>query len=277
MMKRFVSLIFSVLMILSCAFSVLAADEKETLPIPERPENLYIIDESGLLDKRTIDAVLEKGDAMFAVTGAQVVFIVVAGEDKTDLGELAAQTLDVWQLGSYERDNGIVVTMNFERGRLSYAIGEGISQLYNDATMQTLLTSHHIGDYFAEEQYDRAVLAMYNDIYRNIQEYYEIQASFWDGTTYLYEAKYEHEIDYKPYIIGGAAVVVLLVVVVILICHGAKHKDEDDFEEEASDDAATEEYNTDEGDYNKDEGEYNTDPDAESYSEAEGGVNNDEH
>ena len=147
-MKRFISLFFAVLIAFCCTVS--SAAEEETLPIPERPENFYIIDESGLLDKRTIDALQKKGDALFAVTGAQVVFIVVAEDDKTDLGELAQQTLEVWELGSYERDNGIVVTMNFNRGRVSYAVGDGITDLYNTATMQELITSHHVGDYFAK-------------------------------------------------------------------------------------------------------------------------------
>ncbi len=269
-----------------------SAEDAQTLPIPERPEAFYIIDESGLLDKRTIDAIMEKGDALFAVTGAQVVIIITGEDDKTDLGELAQQTLEFWELGSYERDNGIVITMSFDRGRVSYAVGEGLSSLYSDSAMQQLITSHRVGDYFAKEQYDRAVLAIYNNIYVKIQEYYEIDVSYWDGTTYVYEAKYDYEFDYKPVIGVAAGVIFGIAVIVSAIRHNKKMEDivgevgdeaDEDFEDSPADEMAEdvpsedmddafseevvpeEEYNTDEGEYNTDEGEYSTSVEAKSY------------
>ena len=291
-MKRLICLIFAVIISLSMV-TVSFAEDAETLPIPERPEDFYLIDYSGLLDKRTSDAILEKGDALFAVTGAQVVFIVVGEDDKTDLGELAQQTLEFWELGSYERDNAIVVTMSFDRGRVSYAVSEGLLELYPDSEMQALITSHHVGDYFAEKQYDRAVLAMYNDIYLKIQEYYDIDVSYWDKTTYVYEAKYDHEFDYMTLVPPAGAVVILIIFIANAIRHNKKMEEiegevgdeaAEDFaditEGEASEETAENDdpadseeseggYNTDEGEYNTDEGEYNTSAEIENGGEGQ--------
>ncbi len=278
---------------LSIVPSVSAAEDEETLPIPERPRNFYIIDQSGQLDERTADAILEKGDSLFAVTGAQVVFIIVAEDDKTDLGELARQTLEFWQLGSYERDNGLVMTISFERGRVSYAVGEGLSQLYTDSVMQELITDNSVGDYFADGKYDRAVLSLYNDIMLTIQEYYDTDVSYWDGNTYVYEAKYEHEFDYKLFIYPAVILLFFVIVIVSAVRHNRKMRDiageaeEEYYEDEAEfccetenigdieaceelsekEDTETPEdsYDTEEGEYNTEEGEYITTVSTDSY------------
>lgn len=296
-MKRFVSLFLCFIVVAFSAITVFGAEEEETIPIPERPEEFYIIDQPGVLTKRACNNIIRKGNRLFATTGAQVVVIVVDENNDVELGLLAQQMLERWEIGAYDRDNGFVMAIDFQRGRASYAVGDGLSEVLTTSVVTKLITDYELGDGYAEGNYVMVVSSLYNDIESLIYSYYSGSLSEWDGKTYNFKAGYEvEEVDNTlMYAAVGAGVVVLLFVIVIIIaiCHNKKKdkmsalEEEDECSEEEAVlatetedmgdvaekpeeiDGAAEEYITDEGEYNTEEGEYNTDSDAESYNGSE--------
>ncbi len=291
MMKRFISLFLCVVVMCFSAVAVLGAEAEETIPIPERPEEFYIIDQPGVITERAYRNIIRKGDRLFAITGAQVVIVIVDENNKVELGLLAQQILERWEIGAYERDNGFVIAIDFNRGRASYAVGEGLSQLFTANEVVKLITNYELGDGYAAGNYVNVVNSLYNDVETAIYEYYEVNSGDWDGTTYLFQAGYEVEEEDNSLLtvcISAAGLVLFFLIVIIsAICHNKRmskirgyekeggYSDEEDEPEltfeaenigevednsnEESEEVQEEEYCTDEGEYNTDEGEYCTD------------------
>lgn len=284
-MKKIVSLFLCFMMVAFSAITVFGAEEEETIPIPERPEELYIIDEPGVLTKRTYNSIIKKGNSLFAITGAQVVMIIVDEDNEVELGLLAQQMLERWEIGAHDRDNGFVIAIDFKRGRASYAVGEGLAQVLSKSEVTKIITDHTLGDNYAAGKYSAVASSLYSDIQAAIYTYYGTSILEWDGETYHYKAGYEvEETDNTMLFAGsGAAIVVLFFVLVIVssIRHNKRmdeiaglekeggYSDEEEDSavaeaEEASEVSAepesdyAEDYITDEGEYNTDEGQYNT-------------------
>lgn len=296
-MKRFISLILCIVVASFASVTAFGAKEEETIPIPDRPEDIYIIDAPGVLNKRAYNNIIRKGNRLFAMTGAQVVVVIVDEDNEVELGLLAQQILERWEIGSHERNNGFVIAIDFDRGRASYAVGEGLSELFTATEVTKLITSYELGDGYAEGNYTMVVSSLYNELESSICDYYGIVYSDWDGETYSYPAGYEVEEEDNTLIYSaiGAGTLVLFFVLVIIssICHNKKmaeisgfekeggYSDEEenetaelsaesenigDIEPSAENEATEEEYSRNEGEYNTDEGEYNTDVNEESYS-----------
>ncbi|MBR4071065.1 MAG: TPM domain-containing protein [Clostridia bacterium] len=292
-MKRFISFIACIAVMYVLTITVFGASEEETIPIPEMPEDIYIIDEPGALTKRASMNIVRKGNQLFAITGAQVVMVIVDENNDIELGLLAKQILERWEIGSHERDNGFVIVIDFNRGRASYAVGEGLSELFTTSEVTKLITAHDIGNGFADGNYVMVASALYNDIEKSIYNYYGTYIDSWDGKTYHFKAGYEVEDSNGDMLKAGISALGLVLFFALVIVSSIRHNKKmsrirgyekeggySDEEEETAENAdepkdsfeeqeAQEEYVTDVGEYNTNEGEYNTEVDAESYNSSE--------
>jgi len=289
-MKRLISLFLCLSVVFCTVITALGAkEEEETIPIPEMPEDIYLVDEAGVMTTRSARNVARRGNILFARTGAQVVLYIVGEDNDVELGLLAQEILERWQIGSYERDNGFVLVIDFERGRASYAAGEGLADVMTDSVVMQLITNYEIGDGYADGNYVMVASSLYNDVIATLCAHYGIPMLDWDGKTYGFKAKYEvePESDYTLVTAAAGAGLILLFFVLIVVSsirHNKKmreiagyekeggygdEEEEDRLEAEAEnmeDTEPEEDYETEEGEYNTDEGEYNTDADVASYN-----------
>ncbi len=172
-----------------CIFlSLLLAVTASAVSVPEMPEEIYVLDMAEVLDERTERAIVKRGDALFAVTGAQLVIVTAETDDPRALAEAI---LEEWYLGSAERNNGVVFVTDGDTGSIGCAYGVGLADFFSKRSADSYGEDEYLSELEEKGDRDSAVLRLYNAIYSDLQDYYSINAEYWDGVTYLYSKRYD--------------------------------------------------------------------------------------
>lgn len=181
MNKRLFCIILSIFMIMGMAVASLAAD------LPDAPREVYVLDDAGVLSYSTESYVIERGNALFAVSGAQIVIVTVKEAGYSDMEVFAYDLFNKWGIGSKELNNGVLLAMEPSSGRIWCTVGAGLERELSSGILTRILETKVYPDYDAGNC-DSAVLAFFDDIYSRLESYYGVDADSWDGRTYKYSS-----------------------------------------------------------------------------------------
>lgn len=207
--KRTVSFFAAVLLFVTMSLGALAA-------IPERPENLYVLDEAGVLSQETEQEIIRKNGNLFDRTGAEIVIVTVDFLDGKEIRDYCYDLFESWEIGSSERNNGLLLVLSVAQEDYYALPGYGIEDFLTGEKLDELLNENLKSD-FAAEQYDAGVRKFFDAALEELESYYQENGPENDG----YE-EWENKVGYSaPPLVSSllrvAARIIGLVVVVILL------------------------------------------------------------
>ncbi len=179
MKKKIFALALTVFLAVSLAVTALAGS------LPEAPKDVYVYDGAGVISAETESYVIKKGDALFAVSGAQIVFVTVTDAGYSDMEVFAYDLFNKWGIGSSELNNGVLLAMEPSSGRIWCTVGAGLERQLSSGVLSALL-EEKVYPYYDYGDTDTAVRLFFDDIYSRMEELYGVDADSWDGVTYKY-------------------------------------------------------------------------------------------
>ena len=219
---RAAALLLAVLLVFAAFLT--ACGKKDEPPfseyIPDAPEAFYVYDEADVLNAEVKAHVVSQNDALFALSGAQIVIVAVPTTGDLPIADFAHQLFNKWGIGSAERGNGILVLLSIESDDYWVLQGEGLSDTLPNEVLRAM-NNTHLEPYFAKKQYADGVRALVDALVAHFETIYSIDVDTWSGapgefTPALPESSTEEESG-KPSMVLTVLMWAILGVIVILI------------------------------------------------------------
>lgn len=155
--------------------------------LPDAPDEVYVLDGAGVLRNSTEQYIIDQGDALFAMTGAQIVIVTVSDSGYSDMEVFAYDLFNDWGIGSSELNNGVLLAMEPSTLRIWCTVGAGLERQLSSGVINSIL-EEKVYPYYDAGDCDSAVAYFYNDVYSRLEILYNVDTSTWDGRTYKYAA-----------------------------------------------------------------------------------------
>ena len=222
----FIAVILSLLLMVNALFPLCA-----WAAIPQAPASFYAADHADILSSETERKILSESAALDDACGAQIVVVTVDFTDGMDIEDYAYKLFNSWEIGSSDRNNGLLILL--VPGEENYWVmqGKGLESSLSSGTIQTILDTYMEPD-FAAEDYDSAVRKSYEKFYSSVAGIYGLSAEDLAGGSYAGSGNYNYDADQYGGYYGGSygaadrraasvitvisALVVLFIVIVIL-------------------------------------------------------------
>jgi len=151
--------VFGVILIFILALSqnVLAID------IPKPTERFYVNDFANVLSQQTEDYIVKKGEELYKQDGLQIVVTTIKSLDGNSITDYSYQMAKKWQVGSVEKNNGLLILLAVEDREIWVQVGYGLEGDLNDAKVGRLIDNYAI-PYFKEDNFDEGILNLYKGV-----------------------------------------------------------------------------------------------------------------
>lgn len=135
------------------SFPALAAD------LPSPSENLYVTDLANILSQDTVEYIGKLNDTLSENTGAQIAVLTVNFlPDGYNSEEYAYAVFNEWNIGSSEKNNGLLLLLVPDEGKFWVAQGSGLERTLSSGMLDGILEDY-LADDFDAGNYDDAVVA----------------------------------------------------------------------------------------------------------------------
>ena len=126
-----------------------------------KPDDISVSDYSGVLSDGVKSYIKSKNELLSASTGAKIIFVTTEGTDGAEIDEYCKKLYASWGISSLGRNNNIIITIDTNKKEYSFERGRGIRlAIAEDEIYQYIIDSFE--PYFANENYDKAVMSLYN-------------------------------------------------------------------------------------------------------------------
>lgn len=192
--------------------------------MPEKPASVYVSDMAGVIEAATESHVRENGDALFALSGAQIVILTVRDSSLYDLEDYAYEVFNAWGIGSEERNNGVLFVMNVATEDYWCTTGYGIDDFLTSFFLDSLLQAE-VEPSFAAGNYDGAARGFFDAMFEELESYYGVDTASWDGRTYRYPAggQVEEKAGILDVILTILPFVIFLAIFILAHFRGRRH------------------------------------------------------
>ena len=187
--------------------------------IPAKPtESTTVGDFAGALSMSTIRQIEQSNATLFEKTGGQFAVVSVAFMDGMTADAYALKLFNEWGIGSAERENGMLLvfaTADYTSdGYLKawFMTGTGIDKAFTPTRANQMLEDYFYDDFDAGN-YDAAVLALYDQVYRWYEGHYAADFAAGSTPTYTQQAGRQSSVDFSTLIF----MLVVLVIVISLL------------------------------------------------------------
>ena len=153
--------------------------------LPKAPADVYVLDNANVLSQSTEQYLIEKGNALFAVSGAQIVTVTVTDSGYSDMEQFAYDVFNEWGIGSSELNNGVLLAMEPSSGRIWCTVGAGLERELSSGILTEIL-ENRVYPWYDSGDCDLAARNFFDEIYTRLENYYGVDADSWDGQTYKY-------------------------------------------------------------------------------------------
>lgn len=160
--------------------------------VPDRPENQYVLDSAGVLSEKTEKAIIKENEELFERCGAEVVIVAVDFLGGQEIDDYAEELFNRWGIGSWERNNGILLVMAIAEDNYYALSGYGIEDYFDGAMFRGLLDDY-LEDDFAAGRYDEGALAFFKAVVSELDGYYAGQDNI-PGEDYSGDYDYSYDI-----------------------------------------------------------------------------------
>lgn len=177
--KKAVAFLLSTLIFLGCAVQICAADK-----LPDPPASC-VYDPAGVIDAETEQQINQASNALYALSGAQIVIVAVNKTGYSDLSEYADDLFNHWGIGDKKQNNGVLFVMEISTYKYWAALGYGLEEKVTAAALQRIFDSG-METAFDQKQYDNAAKIFCEEMTATLEQIYDIDVQDWDGVTYRY-------------------------------------------------------------------------------------------
>jgi uncharacterized protein len=125
------------LVVLAAAIVVLATIAVQALTFP--PLTGRVVDEAGILDEATRQAITEKLAAVEAKSGDQIVVVTLKSLQGTTIADYGYQLGRTWAIGQKDKNNGALLIVVPSERRVSIEVGYGLEGALTDAVTQLII------------------------------------------------------------------------------------------------------------------------------------------
>ena len=149
----------------------LAEGEIRTLPSLNQP----IIDQANLLSSAEKQQISQRILEIHAQGKAQIGIIIVPTTGQEDLFSFAMRTAEAWQLGSWERDQGLLMAIAVNDRRIQILTGYGLEGVLPDIITHRII-DQQMTPYFAQGRYAEGIASGIGQIQNILNQDPEIAA-----------------------------------------------------------------------------------------------------
>lgn len=175
--RNFLRLFTSAVCILLSVFLTLPAFCAEAL---EKKEGVYIYDTLDIIDKETADTMNSRAEALYAMTGAQIMIVCVDTVGNTSMRDYTAELFNSWKIGSPARQNGLLLVLAVNDREYWMLQGSGLKTTLTDSVLRGI-NDTALEPYFAEEKYAEGAYKVFDSLILKMEEIYSVDISSWDG------------------------------------------------------------------------------------------------
>ncbi len=150
--------------------------------LPEATRDFYVYDEEGILSDEAKSDIVRTNESLFEQTGAQVVVCILnhLPEDKT-VEEAAVDIFDKWDIGTKEKDNGILLLIAMKDRKFRIEVGYGLEGAIPDMVAKEILDD--MVPYFQDSEYEAGIRVAFGEILSRVEEEYQITIEGKDAVT----------------------------------------------------------------------------------------------
>lgn len=178
--------------------------------LPEATRDFYVYDEEGILSDEAKSDIVRTNESLFEQTGAQVVVCILnhLPEDKT-VEEAAVDIFDKWDIGTKEKDNGILLLIAMKDRKFRIEVGYGLEGAIPDMVAKEILDD--MVPYFQDGEYEAGIRVAFGEILSRVEEEYQITVEGKDAM--IYGTEEESDIGEWKEMIRLAVIVILIIII----------------------------------------------------------------
>lgn len=177
--KKCAAVLLCALLLFTAILPAAAAD------LPNPPKNSYVYDPAEVIGEETEQLINKNSQALYALSGAQIMVVAVEKTGYSDLSEYANDLFNHWGIGDAERNNGVLFVMEISTFKYWAALGYGVEDIITPAVLQRIFESG-METAFDNEEYDSAAKIFCQEATSTLEQAYDIDAAGWDGVTFQY-------------------------------------------------------------------------------------------
>ena len=148
--------------------------------IPDPSDVFYVLDTAGVISPETRNHIVSRNDALFAMTGAQIVIACVPSTEGMDISDYATQMFNKWGIGSAEKNNGVLILLSISDDDYWILQGKGLEDLLSTGTLK-LMKDADLEPHFAAKEYDAGARAMFDSVCAYLASVYNVDLDTWSG------------------------------------------------------------------------------------------------
>ncbi len=170
-------LILSVFLLSACGKEANSAYSPE---IPDKPEHFYVYDTADVLDTANEAYLVAQNEALFALTGAQIITVCVPDTGTLNISDYANQLFNKWNVGSAERNNGVLLLLSIDADTYWLLPGKGVADTLTSSVLKDL-NNQYLEPHFAKKEYAQGVRALFDALLSHMESLYSADVDAWSG------------------------------------------------------------------------------------------------
>lgn len=142
--------------------------------MPNPSYEFYVYDEADLISSDVENYIINTNKSLNNATGAQVVVATIISTENMDINSYATSLFEKWKIGSSKEDNGMLILIFSEEGKIWIETGYGVEGAFPDSKVKRIIEDYMI-PYFQEDRYSDGVLAGFNEIISGLEQEYNLE------------------------------------------------------------------------------------------------------
>ena len=180
MKKRVLSALLLCVFLLISLVSCGSGTSEYSSRIPDPAEVFYVLDTAGVISSETRNHIVSRNDALFAMTGAQIVIACVPSTEGMDISDYATQMFNKWGIGSAEKNNGVLILLSISDDNYWILQGKGLEDLLSSGTLKQMKDAD-LEPHFAAKEYDAGARALFDSVCAHLASVYNVELDTWSG------------------------------------------------------------------------------------------------
>lgn len=161
---------------------VLSCPVYGAVKVPQPSELFYVADYADVLSTETVDYIIAQNDALYSLTGAQVVVATVDFLDGAEIEDYAYTMFNEWGIGSKEKNNGVLLLLVIGEENYWAVQGKGLEDSLSSGVLGDLLYDYLEED-FAKGDYDAGVRKTFAALMDQMGKIYDLSGLDMDNNS----------------------------------------------------------------------------------------------
>lgn len=215
-MNRLSRLLISLAILAVLVSSSLIPAYAQEIPAAPTDGYIYVYDPANVISDEDEVAIAEGNDALFALTGAQVVIAAVQNTGDIEIKNFAEDMFNQWRIGSKERNNGILLLMSIDDDSYWLIQGAGLDDMFSSDRLRSFLNDN-LEPEFAQKNYSAGAVKLFTAMSEALAYNYGVDLSSWDEETYNFTGRNVKNDGFAKFILYAAIVVIVLLLLIVVV------------------------------------------------------------